>query len=150
LNIVIGGVAGAASPLIGWAAGADDIGLVPMLMFMVIFLWTPPHFWALALWLKADYRLARIPMLPVASGEKNTRIQIMAYMALLLPTTAYLGIRADLGPLFLIGTTLAGGNFVRRAVLLCLRRDIFSAQQLFGYSIFYLACVFVLAMVPKW
>jgi heme o synthase len=150
LNIVIGGIAGAIAPLIGWAAGAGDLSTVPLLMALVIFLWTPPHFWALALYTKKEYTLAGIPMLPVVAGEKITRWQITAYIGVLLPVTAYIGIHAGLGRIYLLGTTLLGIVFIRRTVALWLRKDHRSAQELFVYSIIYLAGVFALMLVPKW
>ena len=146
-NIVIGGIAGAATPLIGWTAGAGEPGLVAWLMFLVIFLWTPPHFWALALYTKQDYSMAGIPMLPVVAGEKVTRVCISLYAALLLPATACLGIQADLGVLFLVATTILGCNLIIKITLLWIKKDARSAQALFTYSNFYLAAVFILMLV---
>lgn len=149
-NIVIGGAAGAAPPLIGWASGANELNTVPLLMSLVVFLWTPPHFWALALYRKKEYALAGIPMLPVVAGDRTARMQIALYSASLLPVTAYLGIRADLGQLFFIGTTLLGILFILKSRVLCLRKDDRSAQKLFRYSIFYLTAVFALMLVHGW
>jgi len=146
LNIVIGGAAGAAAPLIGWAAGAGKLSAVPLLMFLVIFLWTPPHFWALALWKKEEYAQAAIPMLPVVAGERITRARITAYVAALLPVTACLGIHADFGWIFLGGTTLLGMHLVLNVIRLWRRQDQSSAQALFSFSIVYLAGVFVLML----
>ncbi len=146
LNIVIGGAAGAMAPLIGWAAGADSLSMVPALMFLVVFLWTPPHFWALALYLKEEYAQVGIPMLPVAAGEKKTIAQIAAYIALLLLAVFYLGICADLGWSFAVGAALLGANLVRKTVLLRRRRDRQSAQELFRYSIVYLTALFALML----
>ncbi len=87
-NIVIGGAAGAFPPLIGWIAVTGDITLMPVLLFAIIFMWTPPHFWALALWVKIDYAEAGIPMMPVVAGETATRRQILVYSLLLLPLSA--------------------------------------------------------------
>jgi cytochrome c oxidase subunit 2 len=144
LNIVIGGAAGAAPPLIGWAAGANELSLVPVIMFLVVFLWTPPHFWALAIYLKEEYARAGVPMLPVVTGDRVTCKHIAAYTALLLPMTAWLGIRADLGWVFSIGSTLLGMGLIRRVVQLWRRKDRHSAQELFHYSVVYLALVFAL------
>ncbi len=146
LNIVIGGAAGAAAPLIAWAAGAGGLSSLPLLMFLVVFLWTPPHFWALALCIKEDYVRAGIPMLPVTAGEKTTRTQMAAYVAVLLPATAYLGIRANLGPIFLVGTALLGLNLVRKLIRLLRRKDRPAAQEFFNYSIVYLAALFLLML----
>ncbi|MFW5810895.1 MAG: heme o synthase [Thermodesulfobacteriota bacterium] len=109
LNIVIGGAAGAAPQLIGWTAGAGELNIVPLLMALVILLWTPPHFWALALYTKKEYALAGIPMLPVVAGERATRMQITVYVALLLPVTAFLGIRGGSGSDFPSRNHAAGG-----------------------------------------
>jgi protoheme IX farnesyltransferase len=147
LNIVIGGAAGAAAPLICWSAGANTLEPLPLLMFMVIFLWSPPHFWSLALCRKEEYARAGIPMLPVVAGEKRTRLQITAYVVLLLPVTGFLGIRADLGWLFLLGTSLLGMNMIRKVILLNRRKDRLSAQAFFNYSIVYLAAVFGLMLL---
>jgi heme o synthase len=150
LNIVIGGAAGAAPPLIGWAAGAGELSMVPLLMFLVIFLWTPPHFWALAICLKEEYARAGVPMLPVVAGEKITRRQITAYVALLLPATAWLGMSAGCGWLYFSGTAFLGLHLLRRVIELRRHQDHQAARGLFGYSIFYLAAVFVLVLAPKW
>ena len=150
LNIVIGGAAGAAPPLIGWAAGASELAMEPLLMFLVIFLWTPPHFWALALCTKEEYARASIPMLPVVAGEKRTRAAIAVSVALLLPATAALGFSADLGWPFHAGTALLGLNLIRKVVRLHRQQDHPAARELFGYSIVYLAGVFGLLVVPGW
>lgn len=150
LNIVIGGAAGASAPLIGWAAGAGNLALVPWLMFLVIFLWTPPHFWALALYTREEYALAGIPMLPVVAGERTTRLHISCYIAVLLPVTAWLGFSAGLGPIFLIGTTLAGIQLVRRVILLWRHKDDRAARALFRYSNLYLAAVFAFMVAHRW
>jgi heme o synthase len=150
LNIVIGGASGAAAPLIGWAAGANELSAVPMLMFLVVFLWSPPHFWALALFTKQEYALARVPMLPVVAGDKRTRWQISVYLVLLLPATVCLGIRAELGVVFFVGTTLLGINFVRKLIALWIRQDDQSARALFNFSIVYLAALFALMLLLKW
>ncbi|MFO7963043.1 MAG: heme o synthase [Desulfobacterales bacterium] len=144
MNIVFGGASGAAAPLIGWSAGAGELGIIPFLMALVIFLWTPPHFWSLALSIKEEYAHAGIPMLPVISGEAATRVHITAYTLGLIPATAFLGVQADLGLFFLIGTTLLGLNFFRHLVALWYRKDRHSARKLFFFSIFYMAGVFIL------
>jgi protoheme IX farnesyltransferase len=146
MNVVIGGPAGAAAPLIGWAAGADTLSSVPLLMSLVIFLWSPPHFWALALYRKEDYARAGIPMLPVAAGEKSTRAQIALYVALLLPVTVFLGVQAELGWVFSLGSVLLGWEMIRRVILLHRRKDRSSAQGLFGYSIVHLSALFGLML----
>ncbi len=150
LNVVIGGAAGASAPLIGWAAGAGNLALVPWLMFLVIFLWTPPHFWALALYAREEYALAGIPMLPVVAGEWTTRLHITCYVAVLLPVTAWLGFSAELGWIFLVGTTLAGFQLVRRVILLWRDKDHCAARALFRCSNLYLAAVFAFMLVHRW
>ena len=111
-NIVIGGAAGAFPPVIGWAAVTGDVTLVPIILFAIVFVWTPPHFWSLSLWAHDDYARAGVPMLPVTNGAKETRRQIVIYAAVLAPlglapwlvgfsTIAYAAVAAALGALFL-------------------------------------------------
>jgi protoheme IX farnesyltransferase len=144
LNIVIGGASGAAAPLIGWAAGAGELSLVPLLMFLVIFLWTPPQFWALALFRKDEYAKAGIPMLPVVAGEKNTTIQIVFYTILLLAATAYLGFHADLGLVFFAGATFLGSILLLKAIRLLRMKDRQTSRELYSYSIVYLTVLFTI------
>ena len=92
-NIVIGGAAGAFPPVIGWAAVTGSVDLVPLILFAIIFIWTPPHFWALALWANDDYRRAGVPMLPVTNGAKETRRQIFIYTLVLVPCEPGAGVR---------------------------------------------------------
>ena len=112
-NIVIGGAAGAFPPLIGWAAATGEVGLMPAIMFAIVFMWTPPHFWALSLWAHGDYARAKVPMLPVTHGARETRRQVMIYTVALVPVTlapwfvgfsglAYAGVAALLGAVFLV------------------------------------------------
>ena len=112
-NIVIGGAAGAFPPVIGWAAATGDVGLMPLIMFAIIFMWTPPHFWALSLWAHGDYARAKVPMLPVTHGARETRRQVMIYTVALVPVTlapwfvgfsglAYAGVATLLGAVFLV------------------------------------------------
>jgi protoheme IX farnesyltransferase len=146
LNVVVGGAAGAAPPLIGWTAGAGELTLVPLLMFLVILLWTPPHFWALAIYFKSDYARVGVPMLPVIAGDKKTCSQMACYVLLLFPVTLWLGISAQLGWLYFIGSTFLGLFFVGKALGLrhcCSRQD---AWDFFVYSNFYLAAIFLLIL----
>src|SRR4029079_6225184 len=107
-NIVIGGAAGATAPLIGWAAGTGSLSWVAWIMFLIIFMWTPPHFWALALVVREDYREAKVPMLPVVAGVERTRWEILAYTFLLIPLTfAPVLVRAG-GPLYLVVGAVLG------------------------------------------
>lgn len=149
LNIVVGGAAGAAPPLIGWAAGAGELSMVPLHMFLIILLWTPLHFWALAISLKDDYARAGIPMLPVVAGEKHTCIQITAYAFLLIPVVIWFGISAGLGWFYFAGSTLLGLNLLRKIHQLWRVANNQVARELFGYSNLYLTVLFLLMLVPQ-
>ncbi|MDO3376744.1 heme o synthase [Geoalkalibacter halelectricus] len=149
LNIVVGGAAGAAPPLIGWAAGAGEVGWVPALLFLVIFLWTPVHFWALAICLKEEYAQAGVPMLPVVVGERATCVRIAIYVALLLPMTVWLGFGAGLGAVYFFGATVLGLILVAKVAALWRRKDRQAAWALFGYSNVYLAALFLLMLIPR-
>lgn len=146
-NIVIGGAAGAFPPVIGWAAATGDISLLPILLFSLIFLWTPPHFWALALFMKTDYAKAGVPMLPVVAGERSTRIQILVYT---LPMVAVAMLPWVLNLAGLIYGGIAGVAslvFVVLAVRIAVRRSgegdtMKPEKQLFGFSIVYLFGLF--------
>jgi protoheme IX farnesyltransferase len=145
-NIVIGGAAGAFPAMIGWAAVTGDIGLLPVLLFAIVFMWTPPHFWALALYRSDDYRKAGVPMLPVVAGAAATRRQIVLYSALLWPLTLTPTIFGVAGLLYGAGAFLLGGIFMAMAVQV-LRTDAAKpAMRLFGYSILYLFLLFALLL----
>jgi len=146
-NIVIGGAAGAFPVIVGWAAVTGDTSLLPWLLFAIIFLWTPPHFWALALFMEADYSKAGVPMLPVTHGLAHTRSQIVVYSALLVPVSiapallgltgwAYGGTAVVLGAIFM---ALAVKVARSRATL---AKDMAAEKQLFKFSLLYLACLF--------
>jgi len=148
-NIVIGGAAGAFPPVIGWAAVTGDIGLAPILMFLVIFLWTPPHFWALALFRNGDYARVGVPMLPVVAGERATRRQIIAYAAILLPAAVAPAFTEAGGPIYLAVSLGASLRFLAQAVTVARRdgtmakADRYAAEKrLFGTSIVYLFAIF--------
>ena len=154
-NIVIGGAAGAFPPLIGWVAATGRIELLPVLLFATIFLWTPPHFWALSLFVRSDYAAAGIPMLPVVAGVENTRRQIFLYtlpMAaaavapwpLGLTGVAY-GISAAI--LSLVFVVLAGRVLTNRATD---PKQMGAEKHLFGYSVFYLFALFTALVVDRW
>ena len=147
-NIVIGGAAGAFPPVIGWAAATDEVGPGALALFVLIFFWTPPHFWALALVRNADYRRAGVPMLPVVAGDRATKRQILVYALLLLPlslTPFALGVA---GPVY--AGIAAGMGLAFAALALRLMRDAEnrSAMRLFGFSILYLFVLFA-AMVAE-
>ncbi len=149
-NIVIGGLAGAVPPLVGWAAVTGTVGLPAFVLAAIIFLWTPPHFWALALVRKADYGAVGIPMLPNVAGDRATRIQITAYSVVLAIATLALWIPLGaVGPVYGIGASLLGLLFVAYAVRLQFAPSDKHAMSLFWYSIFYLSLVFSLLVVDR-
>jgi protoheme IX farnesyltransferase len=144
-NIVIGGAAGAFPPLVGWAAVTGSLSPLAWALFAIVFFWTPPHFWALALLLSRQYSAAKVPMLPVVAGEGHTRRSILAY------TIVMLGISALpvfwLGPIYGVACIVLGGIFLWLAGRASGRRDGASAMALFHYSLAYLALLFVAAAV---
>ncbi len=141
-NIVIGGAAGAAPALIGWAAVTGSLALPAWIMFAIVFVWTPPHFWALALRFQGDYAAAGVPMLPVVKGDDETRRQIFLYSLALFATTLVLVPAANLGAIYLSTAVVLGGLFVYRALVLWRRPDPDRGWRLFTYSILYLAALF--------
>ena len=142
-NIVIGGAAGAAPPLVGWAAVTGDVSIAAWIMFAVIFFWTPPHFWALALYKRLDYQRAGVPMLPVVKGEAYTKRQMMLYTVLLLPVTGLLAL-AHLGWVYLVAAGVLGGLFVWFSwkVIKEPPDSYVWAKRMFAYSLLYLALIF--------
>jgi heme o synthase len=114
-NIVIGGAAGAFPPMIGWVAATGSLSIEACLMFMLIFMWTPPHFWALALFMKEDYHTAGVPMLTVTHGRRATRVHILVYTVLLVPFAMWLGFTSIGGPIYLVVAALLNAEFVRGA-----------------------------------
>jgi heme o synthase len=142
-NIVIGGAAGAVPPLVGWAAATGNLALPALYLFLIVFFWTPPHFWALALLIKRDYEAARIPMLPVVRGERETTRQILLYTLALVAVTFVPVLTGTFGPVYLAAATVLGGQFLRLAW--SLRRELTPrrASILFHYSLAYLALLFV-------
>ena len=152
-NIVIGGAAGAFPPMIGWAAVTGGVSLESAVLFLIIFMWTPPHFWALALFRNEDYRKVGVPMLPVVAGEKATRRQIMLYSLALVPVTLLPGILGFAGALYTGATAALGAGFLAFAFRVW-RTAAGPAQDkaakgLFAYSILYLFLVFSLLLVEK-
>ncbi len=147
-NIVIGGGAGAFPPLIGWVAVTGDITLMPVLLFAIIFMWTPPHFWALALFVQSDYAKVGIPMMPVVAGEVSTRRQILVYALLLLPLSVVPWWIGGTGAVFGISALILSAAFAALAVPVALRRCTGSddamkpERQLFKFSIIYLFAIF--------
>jgi protoheme IX farnesyltransferase len=155
-NIVIGGAAGAFPPLIGWAAVTGGIDWLPVLMFAIVFMWTPPHFWALSLWTHGDYEKAGVPMLPVSAGARSTRWHIMVYTLLLVPVTVAPWALGMSSRIYGVPAALAGAWFIRDAwrVLrdqqdsagVSLTKDA-PAKKLFRYSLYHLAILFTAFIV---
>lgn len=141
-NIVIGGASGAFPPVIGWAAATGDVGLGALALFAIIFLWTPPHSWALALFRKGDYDRAGVPMLPVVAGERETRRQMLIYTALMLPATLLPVAVGDAGWPYAAAAVVLGGLFAQRALRVYRSEDIRAARSLFFFSIIYLFLIF--------
>jgi protoheme IX farnesyltransferase len=157
-NIVIGGAAGAFPPVIGWAAVTGDVTLVPIILFAIIFFWTPPHFWSLALWAHDDYARAGVPMLPVSAGAKETRRQIVIYAVLLAPIGLLPWVVGFSGPAYAAVAALLGAGFVWHAVAVLrdaqdadgrsLTRDA-PARVCFRFSLYYLAILFAALAIDR-
>lgn len=141
-NIVIGGAAGAAPPVLGWAAVQNEVNGYALLLFLIIFIWTPPHFWALAISRRADYEKAEIPMLPVTHGVAVTKAFVLYYTILLVIVTLLPYLTGMSGPLYLFGAVLLGGGFLYFALVLKLTDDGRVALKTFHYSISYLVALF--------
>ena len=145
-NIVIGGAAGAFPPMIGWAAVTGDISLPSIVLFLIIFLWTPPHFWALALYKQGDYGAAGIPMLPNVAGEQATKVQILAYSVILVATSLAPSFIGMSGAVYTTVAVVTGASFVFLAWRLYRSTDASMkkiARSLFTYSLSYLAIIFL-------
>ena len=154
-NIVIGGAAGAFPPMIGWASVTGSVDLGSIALFLIIFMWTPPHFWALALWKKinADYSNAGVPMLPVVAGAGETRRQILIYTLLLMPVTLLPALTGTVGMLYTIANIVLGIVFVYHAVRVYRLREGAEAEaackKLFGFSTLWLFIVFALILAER-
>ena len=148
-NIVIGGAAGAAPPVLGWAAVQNDVSGYALLLFLIIFTWTPPHFWALAVARKSDYEAAKIPMLPVTHGEAMTKSFVVYYTVLLIIVTLLPYLTGMSGVLYLCGALLLGGGFLYYALRLKFG-GVDSGMQTFAYSISYLLALFVFLLVDHY
>ena len=146
---MIGGAAGAFPPMIGWAAVTGGIDLTSIALFGIIFLWTPPHFWALALVRADDYEAAKVPMLPVVAGDRSTRRWIAAYSLLLLPVSLAPCATGAAGALYGIGALVAGLVLVGGALRVLVDHSPAAAKRLFGTSIVYLFALFVLLLVDR-
>ena len=152
-NIVIGGAAGALPPVIGWAIATGDIALQPVILFLIIFIWTPSHFWALSLYKTEDYRKANIPMLPVTSGVKTTKLNIFVYAFLLFPIVLAPFFLKYFGLIYLVLSGILGFYYVFICFRLLkanesrLEKKI--AKQIFGFSIFYLFMIFTAILIDR-
>ena len=148
-NIVIGGAAGAFPPLIGWVAVTGDISIEPLILFAIVFVWTPPHFWALALYRSEEYARAGVPMLPVVAGLEETRRQILLYSLALVPLTLMPVVLGFAGLVYALGAATLGALFLASAVRVRTARDESSARRLFGFSIIYLFSIFALLVIDN-
>jgi protoheme IX farnesyltransferase len=157
-NIVIGGAAGAFPPVIGWAAATGSVGVLPLLLFAIVFFWTPPHFWALSLYASGDYARAGVPMLPVVKGARHTRICIMVYTLLLLPLSLVPYILGLMGPIYGVTALLTGAVFAYHSWLVLTDRQDAQGNSLtqnaparaaFKYSILYLFILFGACVVDR-
>jgi protoheme IX farnesyltransferase len=141
-NIVIGGAAGAVPVLVGWAAVTNSLGWAPVVLFAVIFIWTPPHFWALAIKYRDDYETAGVPMLPVVATFKRTASQILAYTVVLVAVTVLFAAVGHMGAVYLASALVLGAVFLVYAVRLRQLATPKAAMRLFQYSITYLTLLF--------
>ena len=152
-NIVIGGAAGALPPVIGWSIATNNISLEPIILFLIIFVWTPSHFWALSLYKAEDYRKAKIPMLPITSGIKTTKLNILIYSLILFPVSISPFILNFSGKLYLIVSLALGGYYIYISYNLFKEKNLIKekkfATQLFGYSIIYLFMIFTFILIDK-
>ena len=148
-NIVIGGAAGALPPVIGWAAVTGSLSIEPLILFAVIFMWTPPHFWALALFRNDDYMRANVPMMPVVAGEAETRRQILIYAILLAPLALAPALVGMTSMVYGIVVAALGINFIRLSWVLYRRPDDAAAKRLFAFSILYLFLLFLGLVIDR-
>jgi protoheme IX farnesyltransferase len=149
-NIVIGGASGAMPPVLGWAAVTGDVPPEALLLFLIIFIWTPPHVWSLALYRRDDYARAELPMLPVTHGQRYTQLMIVLYTLVLLAATLMpYAIRMS-GPLYLVAAVVLGGLFVGYALRLYHRYSDALARRTFRFSIYYLAALFSALLIDHY
>ncbi len=148
-NIVVGGGAGAIPPMVGWAAAAGHLSLVAWILFLIIFMWTPPHFWALAIVRKKDYEKAGVPMLPVVQGDRSTRNQILIYTVLLVATTLVLPVIGAAGPVFAVAAGLLGAGILVAAWRVWSVPGNRVAWGMYRWSSIYLVLIFVALMADS-
>ena len=149
-NIVIGGAAGAAPPVLGWVALTGTVDPHSLLLFLIIFIWTPPHFWALAIHRRDEYAKVDIPMLPVTHGVPFTRLQILLYTLMLIVVSVLPFVFKMSGLFYLTGALLLGGGFLYYAILLMKGDDESIAMKTFGYSIWYLMAMFTILLIDHY
>jgi len=149
-NIVIGGASGAMPPVLGWAAVTGQVTLEPLLLFLIIFAWTPPHFWALALYRTEDYARAGVPMLPVTHGKAYTRLQVLLYTVILFAVSLLPYVIRMSGALYLVAALVLGGIFLGYALRIYFAYSDAVAQKTFRYSIAYLAFLFAALLVDHY
>jgi len=152
-NIVIGGASGALPPVIGWAIASNSISLEPIILFLIIFVWTPSHFWALSLYKSEDYRKARIPMMPITSGVKTTKFNIFVYALILFPIALSPYFLNFSGLIYLVFATVLSSYYVFISYRLLREKNSITekklATKLFGYSILYLFMIFTFILADK-
>jgi protoheme IX farnesyltransferase len=149
-NIVIGGASGAMPPVLGWAAVTGQVPIEAMVLFLIIFAWTPPHFWALALYRTDDYAKAGVPMLPVTHGKRYTRLQVLLYTLILFAVSLLPYVIRMSGAIYLFCAVALGGVFIAYALRIYLRYSDRVAQKTFRYSIVYLAALFAALLVDHY
>jgi heme o synthase len=149
-NIVIGGASGAMPPVLGWAALRGEVGPEALMLCLIIFLWTPPHFWALALYRAEDYRKSGLPMLPVTHGNAFTRLQILLYTVVLFAATLLPYLFGMSGPLYLAAAALLGAGFIAYAWRLWLRYSDALARQTFRFSLWHLSLLFAALLLDHY
>jgi protoheme IX farnesyltransferase len=149
-NIVIGGASGAMPPVLGWAAVTGQVPIEAMLLFLIIFAWTPPHFWALALYRTDDYAKAGVPMLPVTHGKRYTRLQVLLYTLILFAVSLLPYVNRMSGAIYLVFALALGGIFIAYALRIYLRYSDRLAQETFRYSIVYLAALFAALLIDHY
>jgi protoheme IX farnesyltransferase len=148
-NIVIGGASGAMPPVLGWAAVTGEVGIEAMVLFLIIFAWTPPHFWSLALYRTEDYARAGVPMLPVTHGKRYTRLQVLLYTLILFAVSLLPYVIRMSGALYLAAASILGAIFLAHALRIHFAYTDAVAQKTFRYSIAYLALLFAALLVDR-
>ncbi len=149
-NIVIGGAAGAAPPVLGWTAVTGNLGPEAMLLFLIIFVWTPPHFWALAIYRREEYALVDIPMLPVTHGAAFTRLQILLYTILLIIVSTLPYLTGMSGLVYLAGVSVLNAGFLWYALRMMTSKDVLLPMHTFAFSITYLMVLFIFLLVDHY